>query len=46
MKPTLKLIEAAGVNIEWDSHLAGADALKKHRTTLPKQMMDSLSKDR
>ena len=27
MKPTLKLIEAAGVNIEWDSHLAGADAL-------------------
>ena len=46
MKPTLKLIEAAGVNIEWDSHLAGADALKKHRTTLPKQMMDSFAKNR
>jgi isocitrate dehydrogenase (NAD+) len=46
MKPTLKLIEAAGVDIEWDSHLAGADALKKHRTTLPKQMMDSFAKNR
>jgi isocitrate dehydrogenase (NAD+) len=46
MKPTLKLIDAAGVNIEWDSHLAGADALKKHRTTLPKQMMDSFAKNR
>jgi isocitrate dehydrogenase (NAD+) len=46
MKPTLKLIKAAGVNIEWDSHLAGADALKRHGTTLPKQMMDSFAKNR
>ena len=46
MKPTLKLIEATGVKIEWDSHVAGADALKKHRTTLPKQMMDSFAKNR
>jgi isocitrate dehydrogenase (NAD+) len=46
MKPTLKLIQAAGVNIEWDSHLAGADALKKYGTTLPKQMMDSFARNR
>jgi isocitrate dehydrogenase (NAD+) len=46
MKPTLKLIKAAGVNIEWDTHLAGAEALKKHGTTLPKQMMDSLAKNK
>jgi isocitrate dehydrogenase (NAD+) len=46
MKPTLKLIKAAGVNIEWDTHLAGAEALKKHGTTLPKQMMDSFAKNK
>jgi isocitrate dehydrogenase (NAD+) len=46
MKPTLKLIKAAGVEIEWDTHLAGADALKKHGTTLPQQMMDSFAKNR
>jgi isocitrate dehydrogenase (NAD+) len=46
MKPTLKLVKAAGVDIEWDTHLAGAEALKKHGTTLPKQMMDSFDKNR
>ncbi|MPZ77296.1 MAG: isocitrate dehydrogenase (NAD(+)) [Deltaproteobacteria bacterium] len=46
MKPTVKLIKAAGVNVEWDSHLAGAEALKKHGTTLPKQLMDSFAKNK
>lgn len=46
MKPTLKLIKAAGVDIEWETHLAGAAALKKHRTTLPQQLMDSFAKNR
>jgi isocitrate dehydrogenase (NAD+) len=46
MKPTLKLIKAAGVNVEWDTHLAGAEALKKHGTTLPKQMMDSFAENK
>src|SRR4026209_76839 len=46
VKPTLKLIEATGVKIEWDSHLAGAGALKKHGTTLPKQMIDSFAQKR
>jgi isocitrate dehydrogenase (NAD+) len=45
-KPTLKIIKAAGVNIEWETHLAGAAALKKHGTTLPKPLMDSFSKNR
>src|SRR5689334_17006281 len=29
-KPTLQIIKAAGVNIDWEPHLAGAEALKKH----------------
>ena len=46
MKPTLKLIKAAGADVEWERHLAGATALKKHGTTLPKQLMDSFAKNR
>ena len=40
-KPTLKIIKAAGVKVVWESHLAGAEALKKKGTTLPKELMDS-----
>lgn len=46
MKPTLKLIKAAGADVEWETHLAGAAALKKHGTTLPKQLMDSFARNR
>ena len=45
-KPTLEIIKAAGVTIEWETHLAGADALKKHKTTIPKELMDSFNKNK
>ena len=45
-KPALAIIKAAGVRVEWETYLAGAEALKKHRTTLPKQLMDSFEKNR
>lgn len=45
-KPTLEIIKAAGVKIEWETHLAGAEALKKHGTTIPKSLMDSFEKNR
>jgi isocitrate dehydrogenase (NAD+) len=45
-KPTLEIIKAAGVDIQWETHLAGADALKKHKTTLPKELMDSFNKNK
>src|SRR5918996_6616321 len=45
-KPTLEIIKAAGVTIEWETHLAGADALKKYRTTLPRRLMDSFNKNK
>lgn len=45
-QPTLKIIKAAGVNIEWETHLAGAVALKKHGMTLPQPLMDSFAKNR
>src|SRR6266705_1375000 len=45
-KPTLAIIKAAGVNIEWETHLAGASALKKHKTTIPEALLDSFTKNK
>lgn len=45
-KPTLAIIKAAGVKVAWDSHLAGAEALKKHGTTIPKPLIDSFERNR
>jgi isocitrate dehydrogenase (NAD+) len=44
-KPTLAIIKAAGVKIDWETYLAGAEALKKHGTTIPQQLMDSFDKN-
>lgn len=45
-QPTLAIIKAAGVDAQWETHLAGAEALKKHGTTIPKSLMDSFEKNR
>jgi isocitrate dehydrogenase (NAD+) len=45
-QPTLAIIKAAGVAAQWETHLAGAEALKKHGTTIPKSLMDSFEKNR
>ena len=45
-KPAVKIVKAAGVEIDWEVCLAGAEALKKHRTTIPRQLMDSFTKNR
>ena len=45
-KPTLKIIKAAGVNVQWETYLAGAEALKRHGTTIPKSLLDSFQKRR
>jgi isocitrate dehydrogenase (NAD+) len=45
-KPTLEIIKAAGVTIAWETHLAGADALKKHKTTIPKELIGSFNKNK
>jgi isocitrate dehydrogenase (NAD+) len=45
-KPTLEIIKAVGVKVDWETHLAGAEALKKHGTTIPKPLMDSFEKNK
>ena len=45
-KPTLGIIKAAGVKVDWEPHLAGAEALKKHGSTIPRALMDSFERNR
>jgi isocitrate dehydrogenase (NAD+) len=45
-EPTLKVIQTAGVEIDWETHLAGAEALKQYGTTIPNELMDSFNKNR
>src|SRR4030095_576812 len=45
-KPTLAIIKAAGVKIEWETRVGGAEALKKYASTIPKSLMDSFEKNR
>jgi len=45
-QPTLAIIKAAGVEVEWERHLAGSEALKAHGTTIPNALMDSFHKNK
>jgi isocitrate dehydrogenase (NAD+) len=45
-RPTLDIIRAAGVKINWETYLAGAAALKKYKTTIPRALMDSFNRNR
>lgn len=41
---TVKVVEATGVNIEWDIKNAGAEVYEKEGCVLPKKVLDSLKK--
>ena len=45
-KPALRIIKAAGVDVAWESCLAGSEALKAHGTTIPKQLLDSFNRNK
>ena len=38
----VRIIEAAGVEVEWETHYAGAQALEKFGDTLPQELLDSI----
>src|SRR2546423_13871974 len=38
----VRIIEAAGVQIEWEEHLAGQQALEKFGKTLPDELIESI----
>lgn len=41
-----RCIDATGVKIEWDEQIAGEEAIAKFGTVLPKQVLDSIRKNR
>ncbi|HUQ33950.1 MAG TPA: isocitrate dehydrogenase (NAD(+)) [Pyrinomonadaceae bacterium] len=42
----VRIIEAAGVDISWETHYAGAQALEKFGNTLPDDLLESIKRNR
>src|SRR5438105_3219267 len=40
------IIEAAGAEIEWETHYAGAQAVEKFGETLPKELLESITRNK
>ena len=40
------IIEAAGAEIEWETHYAGAQAVEKFGETLPKELLESIKRNK
>lgn len=43
---TVRVIESTGIDVEWETHILGAQALEKYGTTLPDSAIDSIKKNR
>ena len=43
---TVRIIEASGVSVQWETHFAGAQALEKFGDTLPKELLDSVRRNK
>ncbi len=42
----VKILETAGLDVEWESHLAGVLAVERHGTTLPAELLDSIRRNK
>jgi isocitrate dehydrogenase (NAD+) len=42
----VRIIEATGVDIKWETHYAGAQALEKFGSTLPEELLESIKRNR
>lgn len=43
---TVHVIEATGVDVEWETHILGAQAHEKYGTTLPEQTIESIKQNK
>lgn len=43
---TVRVLEASGVDIEWETHILGAQALEKYGTTLPEETIESVRRNK
>src|SRR3954467_15290438 len=42
----VRIIEATGIDIEWETHYAGAQAYAKFGTTLPEELLESIRRNK
>src|ERR1051325_123889 len=42
----VRIIEASGVSISWETHYAGAQALEKFGNTLPEELLESIRRNK
>jgi len=42
----VKILDSAGLQVEWESHLAGVLALERHGSTLPDELLDSIRRNK
>ena len=42
----VRIIEASGVEVEWETHYAGAQALEKFGDTLPQELLESIVRNK
>src|ERR687884_1506430 len=42
----VRIIEASGVEVEWETHYAGAQALEKFGDTLPDELIESIKQNK
>ena len=42
----VRIIEAAGAEVQWETHYAGAQALEKFGSTLPEDLLESIKRNR
>jgi isocitrate dehydrogenase (NAD+) len=43
---TVQIVEASGIEVEWETQLAGAHALEKFGTTLPDTLLESVKRNK
>jgi isocitrate dehydrogenase (NAD+) len=43
---TVRTLEATGVEIEWETHIIGAQALEKYGTTIPESTIESIKRNK
>jgi len=42
----VRILETAGLEVEWESYLAGVLALERHGATLPPELLDSIRRNK
>jgi isocitrate dehydrogenase (NAD+) len=42
----VKIVETAGLDVEWEPHLAGASAIEKHGSPLSNELLDSIARNK